>query len=126
MSGGPRSPAKEVATEASAEQKERFRALASDQLPRLYGLARRLVGDEAEDAVQDCLLKAFRGFGRLDDAAAAPAWLTSILVNAAQDWRHILQALAGCPRRAHRRKDRRHAATTKPRDRTAAAPNSVT
>ncbi len=73
------------ATQASAEQKDRFRALAAEQLPRLYGLARRLAGDDAEDAVQDCLLKAFRGFGRLDDAAAAPAWLTSILVNCCRD-----------------------------------------
>jgi RNA polymerase sigma-70 factor (ECF subfamily) len=35
-----------------------FRELASAQLPRLYSIARRLVGDDAEDAVQECLLKA--------------------------------------------------------------------
>lgn len=63
----------------------KFRELAAAQLPRLYGLARRLVGDDAEDAVQDCLLKAFRGFGELHDDAAAPAWLTSILVNCCRD-----------------------------------------
>ena len=72
-------PAREVATQASAEQTERFRALVAAQLPRLYGLARRLVGDDAEDAVQDCLLKAYRGYGRLGDETAAPAWLTSSL-----------------------------------------------
>jgi RNA polymerase sigma-70 factor (ECF subfamily) len=59
--------------------------LAADQLPRLYNLARRLVGDEAEDAVQDCLLKAFRGFTQLQDTAAGPAWLASILVNCCRD-----------------------------------------
>jgi RNA polymerase sigma-70 factor, ECF subfamily len=75
----------EPATQASAEQKERFRVLAAAQMPRLYGLARRLVGDDAEDAVQDCLLKAFRGFTRLADETAAPAWLTSILVNCCRD-----------------------------------------
>ncbi|MGZ4249685.1 MAG: RNA polymerase sigma factor [Solirubrobacteraceae bacterium] len=75
----------ELGTPANAEQKERFRALAAAQLPRLHGLARRLVGDEAEDAVQDCLLKAFRGFARLEDQAAAPAWLASILVNCCRD-----------------------------------------
>ena len=77
--------AREVATQASAEQKERFCALVAAQLPRLSGLARRLVGDDAEDAVQDCLLKAYRGYGRLGDEAAAPAWLTSILVNGCRD-----------------------------------------
>ena len=77
--------AREVATQASAEQKERFCALVAAQLPRLYGLARRLVGDDAEDAMQDCLLKAYRGYGRLSDHAAAPAWLTRILVNCCRD-----------------------------------------
>jgi RNA polymerase sigma-70 factor (ECF subfamily) len=78
-------PGGEVATQAPAEQKERFRALATAQLPRLYALARRLAGDDAEDAVQDCLLKAYRGYGRLGDEAAAPAWLTAILVNCCRD-----------------------------------------
>jgi RNA polymerase sigma-70 factor, ECF subfamily len=43
------------------------------------------VGDEAEDAVQDCLLKGFERFEQLDDPAAAPAWLTRILVNCCRD-----------------------------------------
>jgi RNA polymerase sigma-70 factor (ECF subfamily) len=65
--------------------KERFRVLAESQLPRLYTIARRFVGDEAEDAVQDALLKAFRSFDRLEHVAAAPAWLTRILVNVCRD-----------------------------------------
>lgn len=65
--------------------KERFRVLAEGQLPRLYSIARRLVGDDAEDAVQDALLKAYRGFDRLEHYAAGPAWLTSILVNVCRD-----------------------------------------
>jgi RNA polymerase sigma-70 factor, ECF subfamily len=64
---------------------ERFRTLARDHLPRLYSLASRLVGDDAEDAVQDCLLKGFQRFHQLADAAAAPAWLTAILVNCCRD-----------------------------------------
>ena len=64
---------------------ERFRALVLDQLPRLYRIARRLVDDEAEDAVQDCLLRAYRGYERLEDERAAPAWLTSIVVNCCRD-----------------------------------------
>jgi RNA polymerase sigma-70 factor, ECF subfamily len=68
-----------------AEAGERFRKLGQAELPRLYSIARRLVGDEAEDAVQDCLLKAFQRFDPLEDDAAAPAWLTSILVNCCRD-----------------------------------------
>ena len=67
------------------ETDERFRALVLDQLPRLYRIARRLVSDEAEDAVQDCLLRAYRGYDRLEDERAAPAWLTSIIVNCCRD-----------------------------------------
>lgn len=59
--------------------------LAEEQLPRLYSIARRLVGDDAEDAVQDALLKAYRAFDRLEHPSAGPAWLTSILVNACRD-----------------------------------------
>ena len=65
--------------------KERFRLLAEEQLPRLYTIARRLVGDEAEDAVQDALLKAYRGFDQLEHWAAGPAWLASIVVNVCRD-----------------------------------------
>lgn len=64
----------------------RFQALAESELPRLYGLARRLIGDnEAEDLVQDCLLRGYRAFADLEDDAAAPAWLSRILVNCFRD-----------------------------------------
>jgi RNA polymerase sigma-70 factor (ECF subfamily) len=65
--------------------KERFRVLAESQLPRLFTIARRMVGDDAEDAVQDALLKAYRAFDRLVDAGAGAAWLTRILVNVCRD-----------------------------------------
>jgi RNA polymerase sigma-70 factor (ECF subfamily) len=68
-----------------SERKERFRQLVVDELPRLYGLARRLVGEEAEDVVQDCLLKAFRSLDALSDERAARSWLTAILVNCCRD-----------------------------------------
>jgi RNA polymerase sigma-70 factor (ECF subfamily) len=64
---------------------ERFRELARAQLPRLLAIARRLVGPDAEDAVQDCLLKAYQRFGQLHDEQAAPAWLTTVLVNCCRD-----------------------------------------
>jgi RNA polymerase sigma-70 factor (ECF subfamily) len=62
-----------------------FHALAERELPRLYRLARRLVGDDAEDVVQDALLKGYRAYASLADEVAAPAWLTTILVNCCRD-----------------------------------------
>lgn len=70
---------------ARPEPESGFRELTREQLPRLLSLARRLVGDDAEDAVQDCLLKAFQKFDQLHDPAAAPAWLTRILLNCCHD-----------------------------------------
>lgn len=70
---------------ASASCGAGFQELARQELPRLYRLARRLAGDEAEDAVQDALLKAFRAYRRLEDEGAAGAWLTTILVNCCRD-----------------------------------------
>jgi RNA polymerase sigma-70 factor (ECF subfamily) len=68
-----------------ADRDESFRKLAREQLPRLYSIARGLVGNDAEDAVQDCLLKAFQRFHQLSRPEAGPAWLTSILVNCCRD-----------------------------------------
>lgn len=75
--------------ETTTASVDRFRALAEAQLPRLYGLARRLVGDNAaEDAVQECLLRAYRSFAQLEHPDAGPEWLTRILVNCCRDhWR---------------------------------------
>lgn len=71
--------------ETLVDDKERFRLLAVVQLPRLYSIARRLAGNEAEDVVQETLLRAFRRFDQLDDESAASAWLVSILVNHCRD-----------------------------------------
>ena len=77
-----------AATDRQAASGERFRRLAERELARLYGLARRLVGDDAEDVVQECLLRAYRSFSRLESEVAAGKWLTSILVNCCRDhWR---------------------------------------
>jgi RNA polymerase sigma-70 factor (ECF subfamily) len=62
-----------------------FEALAREAIPRLYGMARRLVGREAEDLVQECLMRAYRSFATLDDPAAGVGWLQAILVNAYRD-----------------------------------------
>ena len=74
--------------ETEPATRDRFRALAEAELPRLYGLARRLVGDDAEDVVQECLLRAFRSFSQLERLEAGREWVTSILVNCCRDhWR---------------------------------------
>lgn len=62
-----------------------FTAVAREQLPWLYSLARRLVSDQAEDAVQECLIKAYRSFDSLRDQQAAPAWFRQILLNCIRD-----------------------------------------
>lgn len=62
-----------------------FQHVARQQLPWLYALARRLAGDRAEDAVQDCLVKAYRSFDDLRDAEAAPGWFRTILLNCVRD-----------------------------------------
>jgi len=54
-------------------------------LPRLYGTARRLVGDGAEDLVQETLLRAFRSFHQLKEPAATTGWLARILLNTFRD-----------------------------------------
>ncbi|GEC08549.1 RNA polymerase sigma factor RpoE [Streptomyces spinoverrucosus] len=68
-----------------ADQREDFRRLVRAELPRLYAIARSLVGADAEDAVQDCMVKAFECLDQLRDPAAAAAWLRSILVNCCRD-----------------------------------------
>jgi RNA polymerase sigma-70 factor, ECF subfamily len=77
--------AEETAGTVPADRDESFRALAREQLPRLLSIARRLVGDEAEDMVQECLLKAFQHYPQLREPAAGPGWLTRILVNCCRD-----------------------------------------
>jgi RNA polymerase sigma-70 factor, ECF subfamily len=62
-----------------------FKEVVRPHLPALYGLACQLVGDRAEDAVQDALVKAFRGFDHLQDPAAVGGWLRTILLNQVRD-----------------------------------------
>jgi RNA polymerase sigma-70 factor (ECF subfamily) len=75
----------ETAIDPGDDRRATFEALAREQLPRLYGLARRLTNDGAEDLVQECLLKAYRAYGTLLATEAGPAWLQQILVNTFRD-----------------------------------------
>lgn len=57
-------------------------------MPRLYSMARGLVGDDAEDVVQETLMKAFKKFPQLKKDEAGPSWMISILINTCRDrWR---------------------------------------
>jgi RNA polymerase sigma-70 factor, ECF subfamily len=62
-----------------------FQEVAREHLPRLYGLAKRVAGKEAEDLVQEALLRGFRGFSGLEKEESAGAWLSAILVNVYRD-----------------------------------------
>jgi RNA polymerase sigma-70 factor, ECF subfamily len=63
-----------------------FQQLACEELPGLYALARRLGGRrEAEDLVQESLLRAYRSFGTLRDRGAGGQWLRVILTNVWRD-----------------------------------------
>jgi len=65
----------------------RFQRLARDELDRSYRLAGLILGDagEAEDAVQDALLRAWRSVASLRDADGFGAWFDRILVNGCRD-----------------------------------------
>ena len=65
-----------------ADKSERFRALALPYLDDVYTLARYLLRDasDAEDAAQECYLRAFRHFDTFRGGPAKP-WLLSILRN---------------------------------------------
>jgi RNA polymerase sigma-70 factor (ECF subfamily) len=62
-----------------------FQQLARDELTGLYSLARRLAGGDAEDLVQEALLRACRSFGSLRDPQAGGGWLRVILTNVWRD-----------------------------------------
>jgi RNA polymerase sigma-70 factor (ECF subfamily) len=68
-----------------SEDAPTFQDIARQNLPRLYGLARRLAGGDAEDLVQECLMRAHRGFASLERPESAGAWLSAILINCHRD-----------------------------------------
>lgn len=73
-----------------------FQQLAGQELPALYALARRLGGRrDAEDLVQETLLRACRSFGSLRDPGAGGQWLRVILTNV---WRDRVRKDAREPR----------------------------
>jgi RNA polymerase sigma-70 factor (ECF subfamily) len=72
-------PLGQNATEALTE-------VLSKYSPRLFGLAFRMLGnaEDAEDALQEALLSAFRHFDQFKGEAKISTWLTSIVLNTAR------------------------------------------
>ena len=70
--------------QAMGGNREAFSDLAVVHWRRLLALARSIVVDlEAEDVVQDGLIKAWKKLGTLRDPGAFDAWLTRIVANTA-------------------------------------------
>lgn len=64
-----------------------FADVARDHLDRLYGFCVRLTDNpsDAEDLVQETLIRAMRGYGGLRDPSRAKGWLFAIATNARRD-----------------------------------------
>lgn len=77
----------DVVIRAQAGDRAAFEAIAAASVHRLYGIASRVLRDPdaAEDAVQDCLVRAWRDLRALRDPARLDAWLYRLLVNACRD-----------------------------------------
>jgi RNA polymerase sigma-70 factor (ECF subfamily) len=68
-------------------QRPPFAEVARTHLDRLYGFCLRLTNDrsDAEDLVQETLLRAMRAYGGLRDGSRAKGWLFAIATNAWRD-----------------------------------------
>ena len=66
---------------------EALERLLREARPKLLALAMRVLGDpdEAEDAVQDAMVKVWRHLGRFEGRAQFTTWLHRVAVNAALD-----------------------------------------
>jgi RNA polymerase sigma-70 factor, ECF subfamily len=76
-------PERELIGRAQAGDVGAFEALADVHTDRLYTVALRLLGDrgEAEDVLQETLLRAWRGIRRFEGRAMVFTWLYRIAVN---------------------------------------------
>jgi RNA polymerase sigma-70 factor (ECF subfamily) len=85
---------------------EALEHLLAEARPKLLALAMRVLGDadEAEDAVQEAMVKVWRNLGRFEGRAAFTTWLHRIAVNAALDRlrrRGIVHVASGTPDEHH-------------------------
>ena len=87
--GGPNAPP--AATSTDADRREAFGRLAAPELSASYQLATRILGNrgDAEDAVNEAVLRAWNSFDRLRERDSFRPWLTRIVVNVCRnDLRH--------------------------------------
>jgi len=96
-----------LAERALGRDAEAIRTIMRRYNRRLYRMARSILGNdtEAEDAVQNAYLKAFRGLGEFRAEASLGTWLTRIVINEALaiarnrkpglEWSDGEQALSG-------------------------------
>jgi RNA polymerase sigma factor (sigma-70 family) len=61
-----------------------FASLVEQNRARVESVVARMVGDEAEDVVQEALLRAYLSLTQLRDPARFDAWLCGIAVNLAK------------------------------------------
>jgi len=74
----------ELVTAALAGDPAAFAALVEGNRGRVETVVERMVGEEAEDLVQEALLRAYLGLSQLRDPARFGAWLCGIAVNLAK------------------------------------------
>lgn len=77
----------ELVRRAQRGDVDAFDVLAADAYDRLFALAQRILRDfdRSGDAVQDCLVRAWRDIRGLRDPDRFDAWLQRLLVNACYD-----------------------------------------
>ena len=82
-----------VAGAVTAPRWQEFEEVAHSEVARLFRVAHSILGDpgEAEDAVQDTMLRAWRAWDTLSDEDRRRAWLTRICVNRSLDVRARLR-----------------------------------
>jgi RNA polymerase sigma-70 factor, ECF subfamily len=80
-----------TATTPHGGRRPKFADVARDHLDRLYGFCLRLAGHapDAEDLLQETLLRAMRGYSELRDIQRTRSWLFAIATNA---WRDQVRA----------------------------------
>jgi RNA polymerase sigma-70 factor (ECF subfamily) len=78
---------RELVERARHGDRDAYEALASAAFDGLYALAHRILRDvdRTDDAVQECLIRAWRQLPRLRDPERFDAWLRRLLVNACYD-----------------------------------------
>lgn len=78
---------RDLVEQARRGDHDAFEALASVAFDGLYAVAHRILRDvdRSDDAVQECLIRAWRELPRLIDPDRFDAWLRRLLVNACYD-----------------------------------------